>query len=159
MKKILFWLMVWLGSVSWLHAHTLVLLVSDEGDGNILIKGEFSTGQLASGALVQIKALGNAQVLHEARLAEDGEMVVPIPGIPYEIVLDGGPGHTVSKEGIAPPGGFKQQTATPKVAPLGGDNGSCTCSLSHIFWALSVLMFSFVLFFGIKNITVLKQRV
>ncbi|MBN1838672.1 MAG: hypothetical protein JW802_01360 [Campylobacterales bacterium] len=107
MKKI-----VWLLSLPlWMYAHTLLLHVGDNEDGTISIKGEFSTGEGASGALVKLKALGSEEILMQQRLPNSSEIVLEIPKTPYEIILDGGPGHQVHREGIAPKGGFAKNTS------------------------------------------------
>lgn len=88
-------------------AHTLVLLSEDLEDGTILVTGKFSTGQSVSGAKVRLIAKNNRKILFEKRLPDEGEIIIKIPDEPYEIVLDGGPGHKVVKSGIEPSGGFK----------------------------------------------------
>lgn len=155
-KNIFIVLMVFTTALS-LSAHSLIMMVNDEGDGNVLIRGEFNTGQVAAGATVRLTSLQNGSVLFEKRLPEEGEMIVKIPDIPYEIILDGGPGHTRTQEGIAPPGGFK----TPKgadVVAVHQEKVSDSCQASQILWALNILTFGWVLYFGLRNIIRLKTQ-
>ena len=90
-----------------LQAHTLLMNIIDNEDNTITISGVFSTGQGASGAMIRIEALNTAEILYKKRLPEESELTIDIPNEPYQIVLDGGPGHQIVKEGIAPQGGFK----------------------------------------------------
>lgn len=41
--------------VSFLEAHTLMMNVANNGDGTITVVGEFSTGELAAGAMVRLE--------------------------------------------------------------------------------------------------------
>jgi hypothetical protein len=90
-----------------LSAHTLLMNVFDNEDNTITVSGAFSTGQPAVGAMVRLEALNTAQILYKKRLPENSELSITIPSEPYQIVLDGGPGHQIVKDGIAPKGGFK----------------------------------------------------
>ncbi|MBE0497528.1 MAG: hypothetical protein IBX45_14015 [Campylobacterales bacterium] len=89
-----------------MFAHSLVVSAMDNEDGTMTIVGAFSTGESAAGALIRLEALASGAVLFEKRLPDESELGVPIPREAYKIVLDGGPGHQASMEGIAPKGGF-----------------------------------------------------
>ena len=98
---------------SYLLAHSLLLSVYDNQDGTISIEGYFNTGESAAGAFIRLKAIETNEILFEQRLPDSSELTVKIPEIEYQIILDGGPGHTVIEKGIAPEGGFKKVTAAP----------------------------------------------
>ena len=105
MKKILIFMFF---SMS-LFAHNLIMNVIDNKDNTITVVGEFSTGEDAAGAMIRLESLVNAEVLYKQRLPQESELTINIPKEPYQIVLDGGPGHTIVKEGIAPLEGFKKE--------------------------------------------------
>jgi len=83
--------------------------VLDNEDDTITVIGQFSTGQIALDAMVRIEALNTGEILYKKRLPESGELDIIIPTQPYQIVLDGGPGHTIVKEGIPPIKGYKEK--------------------------------------------------
>ena len=93
----------WVGTVA---AHTPLLIIADNGDGTILIQGDFSTGQGAEGIDLFIKNKKEGKTLLHKKFPESSELEVQIPDEPYYVVMDAGPGHRVVKQGIAPPGGF-----------------------------------------------------
>ncbi|WP_323590820.1 hypothetical protein [Aliarcobacter butzleri] len=105
MKKAIIFLSL---SVS-LFAHNLIMNVMDNKDNTITVIGEFSTGEDAAGALVRVESLISGDVLYKERLPEASEVTISIPKEPYQVVLDGGPGHTIVKEGIAPLEGFNEE--------------------------------------------------
>ncbi|WP_404319680.1 hypothetical protein [Malaciobacter canalis] len=113
MKKISSLLLILLTPI-FLFSHSLVLSVMDNEDGTITAQGVFNTGQSAAGALLVLEALHNKEILFEKRLPASNELTIDIPKIPYQIVLDGGEGHTVIKDGIAPPDGFKEVKASKR---------------------------------------------
>ena len=99
----------------YLFGHSLVLNVFDNGDNTISIEGAFNTGESAAGALVRIELIESGEVIVKQRLSDDEEFTIEIPQFPYNIILDGGPGHTVEKVGIPPQNGFKKvETNTEK---------------------------------------------
>ncbi|RXJ57975.1 hypothetical protein [Candidatus Marinarcus aquaticus] len=106
MKKLFYLFCTFIMSLT-LYAHTLVLNLDDNEDGTLFIQGMFNTGESAEGALVIVESLDNQEVLFKKRLPSSSELIVPMPKVAYHVVLDGGPGHTVIKEGIEPIGGFK----------------------------------------------------
>ncbi|NCB82310.1 MAG: hypothetical protein EOM38_07880 [Bacilli bacterium] len=141
----------------WLYAHTLVLHVGDNEDGTLSIKGEFSTGESAAGALVKLKALGSEEILMQQRLPDSSEVVLEIPHIPYEIILDGGPGHQAHREGIAPKGGFKQ--SEPKKSEASSSNAPLKAEEKKIPLALSFsLALAFVLLVATISISIYNTR-
>lgn len=117
--KTLFFLLLPVG----VFAHTLLVNVFDNGDDTMTVVGEFSTGESAAGALMRLEALASGVVLFEQRLPDASELSVPIPVEAYKIILDGGPGHQASMQGIPPKGGFieapKQDTSAKPVSSQG----------------------------------------
>lgn len=104
MKKIL--IIIGLFILTNLYAHTLIMNLIDNEDDTITIAGQFSTGQNAVDAMVRIEALNSGDILFQKRLPDVGELTIPIPKEPYQVVLDGGPGHQLVEEGIAPISGY-----------------------------------------------------
>jgi len=97
-----------------IYAHTLIMNIIDNEDDTITIVGEFSTGQSAVDAMIRIEALNNGDTLFAKRLPDEGEITLDIPQEPYQVVLDGGPGHIIVKEGIAPLKGFTVVSSNTK---------------------------------------------
>ena len=135
------------------RAHSLLLSAMDNEDGTITITGQFDTGATAQGAMVRLETPDGAEILFKQRLPEESELIVKIPERPYVIVLDGGPGHTVTRDGIAPAGGFKvpagetAKNGASKPAPkkAGGAHGLSTayvvCTLAAFcFMALTMVV-------------------
>jgi hypothetical protein len=67
------------------------------------IEGVFSTGQIAQGAMINIKSLSTNRVLFRKRLSKEGFVTVSIPNEPYFILFDAGPGHKIRREGVIIP--------------------------------------------------------
>jgi len=101
----------------YLYAHTLLLNVFLNDNNTITIEGAFSTGQKAQGALILLEALSNGEVLYKKRLPELSELRVKIPAQPYQVVLDAGSGHRITKAGIAPKNGFTKKVLQKNNAP------------------------------------------
>ena len=97
-----------------LYAHTLLMNIFDNEDDTITIEGMFSTGQSAVDAMIRIEALSNGEILFQKRVPDEGEITLDIPQEPYQVVLDGGPGHIIVKEGIAPLKGFTVMSSNTK---------------------------------------------
>ena len=106
-KKVLL-LMIFLFPV-FTFSHTLLLNVYDNEDNTINIEGIFNTGQLAPGAEIRIESLISGELLYKKRLPDESELTVDIPKEPYQVVLDGGPGHQVVKKGVPPKDGFSKE--------------------------------------------------
>jgi len=79
----------------------------------------------------------------------------PFPKEPYQVVLDGGPGHSVVKEGIAPLGGFPADVQTK--ATTGGklsraQNGNGEWDMATVtMFSIAVLLFALTLYFSSRN--------
>lgn len=91
-----------------LYSHSLLLNIFDNQDGTITVEGVFNTGESAAGAFVKLQAIESGEILFEQRLPDSNELTMAIPKIKYQVLLDGGPGHIVIKEGIEPKGGFEK---------------------------------------------------
>lgn len=100
-----------LGIISFLFrglcfAHTPLLSVEDNNDGTITVVGGFSTGQDAAGFDILVKSRATAKLLWKGKMPEDSQMDIKIPNEPYNVIMDAGPLHVVTKQGPPPPGGF-----------------------------------------------------
>ncbi|AXH08793.1 hypothetical protein CP960_05510 [Malaciobacter halophilus] len=155
MKKISSFLIILLTPI-FLFSHSLVLSVMDNEDGTITVQGVFNTGQSAAGALLILEALHNKEILYEKRLPASNELTVDIPKIPYQIVLDGGEGHTVIKDGIAPPEGFKEVKTSKenKEKPRKRSRTDATIATSNAVTISIIIAFVLLfatIFISIKN--------
>lgn len=93
-----------------MYSHTLLLNILDNEDGTITIEGAFSTGESASGALIKLEAIKSKEILFKQRLNEESELIVKIPDVAYNVILDAGKGHLIEKIGISPKNGFKKES-------------------------------------------------
>jgi hypothetical protein len=107
MKKIL---IICLLVVTNIYAHTLIMNILDNEDNTITIVGEFSTGQKAVDAMIRLEALSTGNILFMKRLPDVGELTLDIPKEPYQVVLDGGPGHQIVRKGLAPISGYNLES-------------------------------------------------
>lgn len=129
-----------------IFAHTLILNVLDNGDDTITIQGVYDTGQSAANAQIRLEALRDGKVLFQQRLPDESELSVKIPTQAYKIILDGGPNHIATKQGIAPKNGFtdkKIEKISPKI-----QNSNLAFLISCI---ISTILIAFSIFFAIKN--------
>jgi hypothetical protein len=95
-------------------AHTPLLYIEDNGDGTMYVEGAFSDGSSGAGLPLRLEA-ADGEVLWEGILGDFGAIeAVPIPDIsPYYVVFEGGPGHTVTKEGITPSAAAEPEETVP----------------------------------------------
>ena len=155
MNKILKLLILLLLPIS-VFAHSLLLNILDNEDNTITIEGGFNTGESAAGALIKIEAINSGEILFEQRLPDESELTIEIPKEPYKIILNGGEGHTVVKDGIAPLNGFekkeqkevkkKQKNENPKLSTQLSANPAVTVSIILAF----ILLFATILI-SIRN--------
>ena len=110
MKKTILFLLIALLTPIIAFAHSLILSVIDNGDDTITIIGKFDTGALAEGAMVRLESESSGKVIFTERLPQESELTLAIPKEPYQIILDGGPGHISVKSGIPPRDGFAVET-------------------------------------------------
>ncbi|WP_391483963.1 hypothetical protein [Aliarcobacter butzleri] len=158
MKKIFVFMFL---SVS-LFAHNLIMNVIDNKDNTITVIGEFSTGEDAAGALVRVESLISGDVLYKERLPEASEVTITIPKEPYQVVLDGGPGHTIVKEGIAPLEGFKEELkskidSTKKLSVAQNANNEWDL-ITIVFFVLCLILFAMAIYFSNKNTNKILQQ-
>lgn len=159
MKKILIFMFF---SMS-LFAHNLIMNVIDNKDNTITVVGEFSTGEDAAGAMIRLESLVNAEVLYKQRLPQESELTINIPKEPYQIVLDGGPGHTIVKEGIAPLEGFKKEIkekekeVNTKLSTAQNANNEWDL-LTIFFFSLCLILFGLAIYFSNKNTNKILEK-
>lgn len=144
-----------------LFAHSLVMNLYDNKDNTITVVGEFSTGEDAAGALIKIESLVSGEILFKERLPQSSELVIAIPKEPYQVVLDGGPGHTIIKEGIAPLEGFNEELKakidTKKFSKSQEIIGEWNI-ISILFFILCLILFAMAIYFSNKNTNKILQQ-
>ena len=138
-----------------LYAHTLVMNLLDNEDDTLTIVGQFSTGQNAVDAMVRVEALKSGTLLFQKRLPDEGEVTIPIPLEPYQVVLDGGPGHQLVQDGIPPIKGFKEskinnKTETKELSKA--KNSRNTWSLAYIVLiSFTLLLLILTIYYSKRN--------
>ena len=145
---------------TFMYSHSLLLNVFNNDDNTITIEGGFSTGEAAPGAQIRIEALASGEVLYKKRLPDESELTIDIPKESYQIVLDGGPGHQMIKEGPAPIDGFTKTTKKTSNTTLSQEeDASNTWSLALIFTvALAFILLFLTIFISIKNTNILMKE-
>lgn len=145
---------------SLLFGHTLLLNVFDNEDNTVTVEGVFNTGETAVGALIRLEALNTGEVLYKKRLPDESELTIDIPKEPYQIVLDGGPGHQVIQNGIEPLEGFSVKANTKKQVQLSqARNGTrpWTLPLVSSLIVLFILLLATILICKRHTNTILKE--
>jgi len=138
-----------------LYAHTLIMNMMDNEDDTITIEGMFSTGESAVDAMIRIEALNSGEVLFQKRLPDDGELTLDIPKEPYQVVLDGGPGHIIVKEGIEPSAGF----SVAKISEKSQKKELSKTMTSRNSWSLAyIVLISLTLLLVVLSIIVSKRN-
>ena len=136
-----------------LNAHTLVMDIIDNEDNTLTVVGAFSTGEDTAGALVKLESLLTGEVLYEKRFPQESELTIEIPKEPYQVVLDGGPGHTVVKEGIAPLEGFTKKASkiseTKKLSQ--NQQGIAIDNSLIILFSIAFILLALTLYFSARN--------
>jgi hypothetical protein len=120
-------------------AHTPLLSVEDNKDGTITVVGGFSTGQDAAGVDILVKSKATAKILWKGKMPEDSQMDIKIPDEPYNVIMDAGPLHVVTKQGPPPPGGFSIVASKEKKETTGDSFGLSTVAV----WAVMASIFVF----------------
>ena len=160
MKKIFVFIFL---SIS-LYAHNLIMNVMNNGDNTITVVGEFSTGEDAAGAMIRLESLVNGEVLYKERLPQESELTISIPKEPYQIVLDGGPGHTIIKDGIAPIEGFKEELkekvneVNSKLSTAQNANNEWDL-ITIFFFSLCLILFGLAIYFSNKNTNKILEEI
>jgi len=130
----------------------------DNEDGSIMISGGFNTGESAAGAMVRVKATSSDEILYEKRLGSEGEVSIKIPKIPYQVILDGGKGHTIVKDGIPPKEGFiKKEKEEKKKARSDAKISTSNAVIVSIIIAF-ILLFA-TIFMSARNTNKLMQEI
>lgn len=152
---------------SFLLSHTLLLNIFDNEDNTIQVEGIFSTGEPASGAQILLKSLSGGKVLYKKRLPLEGELTINIPQEPYQVILNGGPGHNITQKGIAPKNGFVKKNNTEEIIFSKIDKNTTDKKDSRnsiIYYGLigTFLLLLFTIFISIRNtnkiITILREN-
>lgn len=158
MKKVF----IFLSLVITLYAHNLIMNIIDNKDNTITVRGEFSTGEDAAGALIRLESLISGEVLYKERLPNESELTITIPKEPYQIVLDGGPGHTIVKDGIAPIDGFTEELKTKvdntKKLSKAQNSTNDWDLLTIIFFTLCLILFVMAIYFSNKNTNKILEK-
>ncbi len=98
-RKYLLLIILFVGIVTLIYAHTPLLLVEDNGDGTLYAEAGYSDGSGASGMECRLED-PDGNVLWQGKFDEFSSVEVEIPAVEkYFVVFDGGPGHNVKKEG------------------------------------------------------------
>lgn len=80
---------------SWALAHSAILDCFNDGDGRITCEGGFSDGASAAGLSVKVFDSGD-KLLLSATLDQEGRLSFARPPGDFRIVLDAGPGHSIT---------------------------------------------------------------
>ncbi|NVJ54554.1 MAG: hypothetical protein HWD90_12765 [Campylobacteraceae bacterium] len=157
MKSILVFLLISLN----LSAHTLLMDVIDNEDNTITVVGAFSTGEKTVGALVKLESLVSGEVLYQKRLPQESELTIEIPKEQYQVVLDGGPGHTVVKEGFAPLEGFtkkaSKEVSTNKLSQT--QQGAVINTSVVVLFSIAFILLALTLYFSARNTKMLTAQI
>jgi hypothetical protein len=101
LPRLVFLAALWLSALT-AHAHTPFLLVTLTDDGNLRIETGFSDGSTGAGMPIELLDIETGALLATHIMPDDGILSVSPPAVPYEVVLDAGEGHRVSKDGPLP---------------------------------------------------------
>lgn len=133
-------------------AHKLVLGVIDNEDNTITITGVFDTGAPATGAWVILKSESNDKILFKKRLPDESEITTKIPDEPYQIILDGGPGHKHTMDGIPPIEGFTKKIETDGEVKKKKAHSGKAMNLPHmVTTGIGFLLLIITIIVSIKN--------
>lgn len=80
-------------------AHSPLFSCWDNGDGTLSCEGGFSDGSSAAGMEVRVQGKDGKEVLFSGKLDKFGELTFPKPSVPFVVIFDGGPGHSVEVQG------------------------------------------------------------
>lgn len=138
-------------------AHKLILSIVDNDDDTLTVIGGYDTGQSAANANIKVESLNSGKILFEKRLPDESELIVKIPDEPYQIVLDGGPGHQDIKKGIPPKGGFKVKLdEAKKQQPASNAKG---LNLPYIITlSIALLLMILTMYFSYRNTRKLLEK-
>ena len=142
---------------TFMYSHSLLLNVFDNEDNTITVEGTFSTGEAATGAQIRLEALSSGEILYKKRLPDESEVVINIPNEPYQIVLDGGPGHQMIEQGPEPINGFTKSVNENKSVSLSKEEDTInTWSIALTFTiSLAFVLLFMTIFISIRNTNIL----
>ena len=80
-------------------AHSMLLLINDNGDGTIYIETGLSTGGSAAGADLVIRERASGKPILETKVPEEGNLTVEQPKVAYTVSVSFGEGHRVTRNG------------------------------------------------------------
>lgn len=115
MKKLIVLLLILIPAALW--AHTPLLIVEDNEDGTIYIEAGFSNGASAAGVTAIVKLKSSGEIFWQGKIGEDGTVETDMPGEPYTVTMDAGPGHIVTKDGPEPSEGFGSAPSSDNSEP------------------------------------------
>lgn len=143
-----------------LNAHTLIMDIIDNEDNTITVVGAFSTGEKTVGALVKFESLITGEILYQKRLPKESELTINIPKEQYQVVLDGGPGHTVVKEGFAPLEGFTKKTDKTQISKKLSQNqhGALINTSVIVLFSIAFVLLGLTLYFSARNTKMLTSQ-
>ena len=127
---------------TYLHSHELMMNVIDNKDNTVTVIG----GETIEGAMIKFESLQTGEVIFKQRLPQKSELTITIPNEPYQIVLDGGPGEKVIKEGVFLKG---ENIDKSKINPIVIEKLTKPEHEEHDFDTLTLALFliAFMLFF------------
>ncbi len=79
-------------------AHSALLNCFDNADGTFTCQGGFSDGSSATGISIVVKD-SSGNILQQAQLNADSEVVLPRPQQDFTVLFNGGSGHSVEIPG------------------------------------------------------------
>ena len=126
-------------------AHSPLLIIEDNDEEFVYVKAGFSNGQDASGMALIVKSKFDDHVIETMQFPDTSTLTIKIPAEPYYLVFDGGPGHTIAKNGPAPASGFTVH-ADSADKPIPGQG----ISLWHIIAGVAVIII--LLVFGMPKL-------
>ena len=80
-------------------AHTPLFTCWDNGDGTISCEGGFSDGSSAAGVAVRVEAKDGGGLIFSGKLDQFSEATFDRPSVPFVVIFDGGPGHSIEIQG------------------------------------------------------------
>jgi hypothetical protein len=92
------------------------MMIEDNENGTFTVMAGFSNGKSAAGKPILLKSKATKKVLWKGVLDQNGELVCPKQSEPYAVVFDGGPGHSVERDGIV----LKEGEAVPDLTASTG---------------------------------------
>ena len=94
MKKLIMAATLMFATAGLAHAHTPLCSCFDNGDDTITCEGGYSDGSSASGVAVRVES-PDGKVLLEGAMDGNSEFTFDRPGGDFNVVFDGGEGHSI----------------------------------------------------------------